>query len=333
MRDSIIRAAAGIVLLPVVAFAAPRGEVSAAVEAGLELLAPGQVAELSISDGLWFQGPLGLIGVETSCQASHVAAEMRAADDAFTEHFQAPSVSIAVVDRSLAQHADSLRAAGMASVMPWPLDCPPSADRAPMAPTGLRRPASEEDAAESTVLRHEIGHLLFIYGLWPGTGAESEYGGGAPDWLDEAAAIAMEGNAMTAGRRDAFAALAAQDELIGLDEFFTMPHPRMANTRLRALLEKMRDRVEAGEENVVMQADPVIVRGDRMAEFYAQARGLIDYLVEQSGNRRILMTITRALRDGRTFGQWLAEAGPANGLPTEIGELDRRFRAWAVADR
>ena len=78
----------------------------------------------------------------------------------------------------------SLPSNGCAVVFPWQF--------APSAGNARRLP--------SHVLPHEIGHVLFIRYLAPESGSD-QYGGGAPDWLDEMAAMAFEDAVGVAIRR------------------------------------------------------------------------------------------------------------------------------------
>jgi len=76
----------------------------------------------------------------------------------------------------------------------------------------------------SHALRHEIGHDLFIRHLVPSS-KRDQYGGDAPDWLDEMAAVAFEGAEVTAIRRREAARLARGATLIPMDRFLAMTIP------------------------------------------------------------------------------------------------------------
>lgn len=79
------------------------------------------------------------------------------------------------------------------------LIAPQSPDAQPMSaggcsfvfPWSFSRSGAGGPRLPTHVLPHEIGHALFIRFLVPRTGKD-EYGSGAPDWLDEMAAIAFE---------------------------------------------------------------------------------------------------------------------------------------------
>jgi hypothetical protein len=78
------------------------------------------------------------------------------------------------------------------------------------------------------LLRHEIGHDLFIRYLIPST-KRNQYGGDAPDWLDEMAATAFEGEPLQAVRRRAVTRYGKTSKLIPLQKFFTMAHPELTS--------------------------------------------------------------------------------------------------------
>lgn len=79
------------------------------------------------------------------------------------------------------------------------------------------------------VLRHEIGHDLFVRYLVPNT-QSGQYGGDAPDWLDEMAAIAFEGTEQKTGRRRVVSILAEASKLMPLSKFLVMTHLELENS-------------------------------------------------------------------------------------------------------
>lgn len=316
---------------------------------------------VAIEGGHWFRAAQGWIVVADPCSSVIAAREMQAAADAFTRHFGEPVVPGAVVDGALGVQSAEVRDAGAAWVMSWRFPDPDDDDAmteaeaemaAKLEGDGLdpesaryaarfwgaakRRSSGEagrlEPAPRPEVLRHEIGHALFIHGVWPRPESGARYGGSAPDWLDEAAAVSADAESSTKKRREKFRSIALDDNLIPLSDYFSMEHPLYDNHELLRKIQEASKKVRPGEP-IVVQTDPNKDDKQRSRAFYPQTRGMIDFLVERSGNPRILMLITRALKDGDTFEEWLAEAGPANGLPTELDALDRLFRQWAVSEK
>ena len=71
--------------------------------------------------------------------------------------------------------------------------------------------------------------------------------------------------------------------------------------------------------------------GGNPAVFYRQTRMFIDYLMETSGDPRILNSIAQAYRDGGDLSGWLTQWGGENGLPETLEALETEFEAWAKA--
>jgi hypothetical protein len=77
--------------------------------------------------------------------------------------------------------------------------------------------------------------------------------------------------------------------------------------------------------------DPAITRA--VLPFYVQALALADFLREESGNPRIMMEIATALRDGRSFEQWLAAEGQRHGLAASLMDLSTAWEEWLQQKR
>lgn len=92
---------------------------------------------------------------------------------------------------------------------------------------------------DAGVVVHELGHLWFMEAYWPAqnTGLKGHYGGPAPDWLDELAAVLHEPDQMAADRRDQFKTVRLQQpgrsllpdvtlaRLTDLNFYLTREHP------------------------------------------------------------------------------------------------------------
>lgn len=339
-----------------VAFNGPDAQ-SFAIE-GLSPWSADEPRPVEIQDAHWFHFKKGWIVVAEPCSALIAAREMQAAADAFKRHFGAPVISGAILDAALGVRAAELRDAGAGWAMSWRFPDPDGEDALtePEAEMAAKLEADGQDRASARlaarlwgatqgssghkarkppagppdILRHEIAHELFIHGVWPRPESGARYGGGAPDWLDEAAATLADSESRTRNRRDKFRSLARDNELIPLSEYFSMEHPLYASPELLRKIREASKNVRPGEP-IVVNTEPDEDENLRSRAFYPQTRGTIDFLLERSDKPRILMMITRALKDGKTFEEWLAETGPANGLPTELDELDRTFREWAVS--
>jgi hypothetical protein len=305
----------------------------------------------------WYRASLGWIVAPGECAAREVAVEMEAALTAFERHFGQPAPRGAVVDVAHSRHALALKEAGAAWVLPWRFEQAAESDapraqaireqvRSQLAAAG-RAPEPEQvevlvqqalvqlgepDAPSSPpalapkAIRHEIAHLLFMQAVWPSSGKRPEqYGGDAPDWLDEAAAVVAESEEMTRNRRALFRELAASGGTIPLAEYLEMTHPVYADRQFRAMIDEARA-ARADGEPVVISASLADDRVERARAFYAQTRGFVDYLFERTGDRRVLGDIAVELRDEASgFADWLQRHGAVRGLPDGIEALEQDF--------
>ncbi|AKS42994.1 hypothetical protein [Wenzhouxiangella marina] len=193
--------------------------------------------------------------------------------------------------------------------------------------------ASDEasSALEPKAIRHELAHLLFLREVWPSTrGRGEQYGGDAPDWLDETAAVLAESPSMTESRRASFRAMAERGELIALERYLSMVHPVFAGQDFQALMQAARDKAAQGEAAVLSASlDPE--QGVEARRFYAQTRGWVDYLLARSEQPRVFADLTRALRDGQGFEAWLQASAARYALPVTLPALERDFLGWAAS--
>ena len=217
----------------------------------------------------------------------------------------------------------------------------PEAQRAAVVQQALAKaegaaPAHADPEMEDGAIAHEIGHLLFNrYFDGPETGSadrSTRYGSSAPDWLDEAAAVALENDAQTRSRYVAAREAYNADGTVlafPLDTYLSMDHPLLQSAQALKTLKR-------GSTGAVMlsgdEADAFLeASGGNPAVFYRQTRMFIDYLMETSGDPRILYAIAEAYRDGSDLSGWLARSGGENGLPETLEALETEFEAWAKA--
>jgi len=307
--------------------------------------------------------PGGIVLAGTQADADSAAAAAAEGEGRFETHFGPPAPYAVVVGDNPAGLRGRLKEAGYPVVLPWLTAAArhqaleDSVRRATEARLeGIGMTAEQKEAAIAAALAqvrgrqsdrlltsysavaHELGHLWLIQAFWreratAGEGGPSHYGGPAPDWLDEAAAIAMEDDMLTAPRRSHFREMAsggATGGIAPLESFFGMAHPLAG---LAALARS--DATRSGERTsqiMVLTGEEVQRRlgvGPQAGpNFYAQSRVVADFLLDRSGNPRILADIARSLAGGATIEQWLAANGAANHLEPTLAGLERQWQTW-----
>jgi hypothetical protein len=310
----------------------------------------------------------GVVLAATMEEAEAAAAAANQGEERFRRHVGPVTRYAVVVTGDAAGAIRSLRASGYDVVLPW---LNPAARRsgleesvrrsteARLAGRGMTREQIDGAVASAlaqvrgggqgnrllasyAAVAHELGHLWLIHGFWPrpgaggpaaGAGARAgHYGGPAPDWLDEAAAIAMEDEPLTAPRRTRFRELQAGrvgGRVESLATFFRMDHP------LKGVGQLIRSGQvgSGGTDNVTVLTGQEVesrlgISADAGPNFYAQARVVADFLMARSGDPAILGDIAQHLARGETMEQWLAARGPAHGLPGTMTELDANWTQW-----
>lgn len=192
-------------------------------------------------------------------------------------------------------------------------------------------PDSDMSATEQGALTHELGHMWFIAAFKPAgveTGGGHGYGGWAPDWLDETAAILLENEALTAQRRKAFKTMPVED-FYPLKEFLSMEHPALKS--VQALQEKFGGKEgEDGSRAIILTGDEgeaflKASGGGDPANFYTQSRGFADYVIEATGDEQVFAKLAQHLREGDSFDNWLAQR---DGMPDDMEALDEDWNVW-----
>lgn len=225
-------------------------------------------------------------------------AEGSAARAAAKEVLSLPDARFAIVEASYADERLGAHAGGQYPIYRWVFQNGP--DR-----RSLRPPAY--------VLRHEIGHGLFTRYLVPST-RSGQYGGDAPDWLDEMAAIAFEAEPQTSSRHRLAAIYAGSSRLIPLQRLLAMAHPELAG----------RMPLPSHDETVRMMQPA----SDETLPFYVTVRAFYDFLVDRTGSRAIVAELAAAFRRGEQLEHWVISR-------TGYGDLDALnadFMTWVASD-
>lgn len=308
--------------------------------------------------------PNGAVLAPDASEAARLGALLLEGEARFQRHFGRPPPPYAVVQDAAPGEADALKGAGFVRTLSWLT--PAQFEAAAVA--SLRRGAEAQASArglsaeearqladqaeqgwlarnggearierEADVVPHEAGHGWYIETFWRDKSVEraGHYGGPGPDWMDEVAAILMEGPTGTGDRRQQFEMIyrgappggpLAQirlADLLDVQRFLSQDHParRLPGNMLgRQSGTTVTVQVLAGEEARAAGRDTTI--------FYLQGRMFADFLIDRTGNPAVFASIGEAFGRGQTMAAWLADQGPRHNLPTSLPELDRAWREW-----
>ncbi len=292
------------------------------------------------------EGVGGVVLATDEAEALAIRDALELARPVFSAHFgmEAPRYAV-VFDSPSKEEVSALRAAGFVAVLPWISSQKLLAGIEEQIRIAIREKIpgiskEQEDAAvagklgelkdtiaNNVVPAHEMGHMWFMQAFWPDAEGGRHYGGPAPDWLDETAAVLMESGALEDNRRERF----KQDWMAGgniapLSEYFAMKHPVLDEAKAKAAAAGIPS--GAGGTVIVSQASPEIA--DKAAGFYAQTLVFTDFLIAESGDLTILKSITEAAVAGDAFEVWLAANGASKNLPADLNGLQSRWESWAV---
>lgn len=286
-------------------------------------------------------------GVLYTRSAESAAEMVRAINDGaanFQRRFDAKPNAVAVVDSGVISRntGSEIRASGFDSFLPFTYTSP--------ATNGLVMP---KDRALSAMM-HELGHIIFISTIWGrdgGEGAEGDsprtcgpgvhYGGGAPDWLDEVAAMIVQGANLGDGHRDNFARALQdpkrRDAALDLPKLFTSPHPIAGTDAVQRRIEEIRDQIRRGElegGSRMIMLSPEEAGASELTPFealyYPICLVFADYILETANDPAVFRRIADALKAGATFDEFLREHGNELGLPAGEAALVDAWRDWAL---
>ncbi|MGY6628577.1 MAG: hypothetical protein ACXIVL_08660 [Oceanicaulis sp.] len=192
------------------------------------------------------------------------------------------------------------------------------------------------------IIAHELGHIWMIHAFdWPesATPGERVYGAaGAPDWMDETAAVLMETGALTAERRADLCARLPDNIETTLARYFTMEHPMINMARQAAAQREAALAASGGDRSapqimmITQEAsgDPLMMDA---GYYYALTRAFVDYVVTQTGSETVFAGLARALASGQTLDDWLAAGvqGMPGSEPELVGALGAHIMAGCSA--
>lgn len=228
-----------------------------------------------------------------------------------------------IVEMPYASYAKAIPKAQRRWTLPWMPQYFRSGDQA------SDRPGDHHFDNDSGIQR-ELNHVFFTAAIIP-SARRLQYGGDAPDWLDEAVALAGESPKVKARRRADFAGQVCAGRLVPLDRFVAQQHPLFASPAMQKFIAEQRNAAKGAPVMATIGEKQLDLPRHALADFYAQSNAIAEFLAEDSGDPKILGLIARSLQANleRADGQgerWVADFNKAGKQP-----LGARFTAWAFA--
>ncbi|WP_375404451.1 hypothetical protein [uncultured Sphingomonas sp.] len=178
-------------------------------------------------------------------------------------------------------------------------------------------------------MQHELNHLFFTAGVVPST-KPSQYGGDAPDWLDEAAALTAESPEAKARRRADFRRQVCAGRLVPLERFIVQRHPLIASPAMQKFIAERRAAAKGTPTMMTIGANQLGVPQHALQDFYAQSAAVAEFVAEISGDPRILSRIAQSAtaasdRPNERYPSW------TDDLTVGDQPLGTQFATWARA--
>jgi hypothetical protein len=311
----------------------------------------------------------GIVLAPDDAEARRVAAHALAGEARFRKHFGRDPTPYAVVLGTVTEELKiNLKSHG-ASILPWrtasanaanregalrrmletrakEMNLTPAEAQAELDSLRSQLKAKEGVDEDSHVVPHELGHMWLMQAFWPGSQlVGGHYGGPGPDWLDEGAAMAMEDDLKKEERRADFRrgyAGAAKSQFEDLVKFLKGDHPfqGIQPAALAAPSAPPMPPVPQGSAPPVsrfMFAVPQTASGGAPnplaagGQYYAHGTVFLDFLLERSGNVRILEEMAGAFAGGKTIEAWLKDRGKHHNLASSLPDLESQWRKWIAA--
>jgi hypothetical protein len=293
--------------------------------------APTRVAERQAPAGLsadpgprWFETSRGWILTDEVAKAEWAARSLDSAADTFERHFGVALSRGVIVETRFAGFVEALPAEQRVWTLPW--------TSAAFEQRGVSKPRRDGHHLDGTSsLQHELAHAFFLSAVIPNL-RKNQYGGDAPDWLDEAAAMVAETVPVSEMRRNLFRKQVCAGGLVPLDGFLRGGHPVFAAPKMKEMLDGLRARKLDRPVMLEMTLSELGLDEKSVTNFYAQARAFYDYLVFRSGDERMIGRIARAIRDSGDPAAWQGSAWFRDEMQLGDVSLADDFARWARSD-
>lgn len=196
------------------------------------------------------------------------------------------------------------------------------------APKPARTPAQLTGA-----LGHELCHLHLIEAFdlrRDANSRQSRYGGRAPDWLDEAAAVLCETDELIQSREELLWDLAASDQLEPLHHFLESEHPLIQSTQALRGSGQLQTGVTVLSGDAARQLLET-ADANNPAAFYAQSLGVARFLLDASGKPNVLGELAQSYADDVDFQSFLANRPDGCRLGRDLSALEAQWQSWLIA--
>ena len=244
-----------------------------------------------------FETPHGWVITDSPRKAEWAKTGLDQTVALFQRHFDVVIGKGVIVETRYAGFVDTLVPGQRAWTLPWRTN----AFDVDGHQASARRDEHHLDGVSS--LRHELAHAFFLAGVIPNL-RKNQYGGDAPDWLDEAAAMIVETDGVNDMRRSAFNEQVCSGRLIPLDVFLVSEHPVFAAPKMHTMLAALRQRKLERPVMLEMRLSELGLDERAVRDFYAQASAFAQYLVTRTGDEKILGRIAQSIRASGEPTSW-----------------------------
>jgi len=228
-----------------------------------------------------------------------------------------------VVEMPYASYVNTIPKAQRRWTLPWMSTYFGSGDQAAVGPAGHH---FDNDSG----ILHELNHLFFTASVIPST-RRFQYGGDAPDWLDEAVALAAETPQVKARRRLHFHEQVCAGRLVPLERFVSQQHPLFGAPAMQKIISERRASGTGAPIMVTIGVDKLGLPRDSLLDFYAQSNAIAEFLEDSTGDPKVLMRVAHSIKESadQPDGQhqrWILDLAGKGDQP-----LSAQFDAWARA--
>lgn len=289
---------------------------------GADITQKGATARLMAPGGpTAFETAYGTIITDSPEKARWAEARLAAAVSNFEATFGARPNRGVVVEMPFAAFAARLPEGERRWTLPWMTQYFKSGSQA-----GLRAGGHHFD--NDAGMQHDLSHVFFVKSIVPNT-RRPQYGGDAPDWLDEAVALSGETARVKAMRRTQFHQQVCNDRLVPLDRFLQRQHPLFETPAMQKLVSDYRASDSKKPTMMTIRVDQLGLDKDALLDFYAQSQAVTEFLAEMTEDPAILGKVGATVREAAERGDTRPDRWVDAIARVDTPSLAARFDTWA----